>query len=84
MKKNQPNTVLKKICRALLLAGLIMVLIGLYYMVIKAGIPFQDAPPELQMRYERDMQTGGALVKYGFAVLVAGFAGRVVCRLRRH
>ena len=84
MKKNQPNTVLKKICRALLLAGLIMVLVGLYYMVIKAGIPFQDAPPELQMRYERDMQTGGALVKYGFVVLVIGAAGRVVARGEKH
>ena len=84
MKKNQPNTVLKKICQTLLLVGLIMVLVGLYYMVIKAGIPFQDAPPELQMRYEHDMQTGGALVKYGFVVLAIGAAGRVVARVRRH
>lgn len=84
MNSDRPTPVLKKIFLALLFAGLILVFIGLYYMVIKAGIPFQDAPPELQMRYERDMQIGGALVKYGFVVLVAGFAGRIVCRSRRH
>ena len=84
MQTNRPNAVPKIIFRALLLVGLILVFVGLYYMVIKAGLPFQDAPPELQMRYERDMQIGGALVKYGFVVLVIGAVGRVVCRLRKH
>ena len=33
---------------ALIIAGIIILLIGLYYLIIKAGIPYQDPPLDLQ------------------------------------
>ncbi len=50
-------------------AGSIVMLIGLYYSVIKAGIPYQDPTPELLAEYNRNMQTGETLCLIGFSII---------------
>lgn len=42
--KNRLTVFFMQICHAALLAGVIMLVIGLYHLVIKAGIPYQDPP----------------------------------------
>ncbi|MEY8522387.1 hypothetical protein AALA90_05115 [Lachnospiraceae bacterium 38-10] len=56
---------------AVLLAGLIILFIGAYYCVVKAGIPYQDAPQELQIQYAVNMGIGEVLVKKGFLIFVS-------------
>ena len=60
--------------QAMGLAGLIMQLIGLYYLVIKAGIPYQDPPPELQLRYAIHMGIGELLFRDGLLLFAAGLS----------
>jgi hypothetical protein len=69
---------LKIIFDAVVLAGIIILSIGLYYSIIKAGIPFQDPPLELQIQYAVNQGIGDELTKTGFAVLIAGLLGRVI------
>jgi len=69
--------VLKKISSSVLIAGLIILVIGLYYLVIKAGIPYQDPTPELQIQYTVNMKIGEILSGLGFCMsIVAG-----ICRI---
>lgn len=50
---------------ALIIAGIIILVIGFYYSVFKAGIPYQDATIELQIQYEIDYNIGNVLTKIG-------------------
>ena len=43
---------------AMLLAGCIVFAVGVYYEMIKAGIPYQDPPPALQIQYAVNMGIG--------------------------
>lgn len=55
----------RHICNSVILAGLIILFTGLYYVVIKAGIPYQDPPLELQIQYTVNMGIGEILTKIG-------------------
>ena len=68
---------LKTIFNSIILAGLIILLIGLYYDVIKAGIPYQDPPLELQIKYAVNMGIGDTLLKDGFLITVFGILLRI-------
>lgn len=57
---------IKKIFIGCLVISLIILAIGLYYMVIKAGIPYQDAPAELLLEYNTNMEIGEKLTIIGF------------------
>lgn len=69
---NTIKKVLNTICNSIFLAGVIILVIGLYYSVIKAGIPYQDPPLELQIQYAINMGIGEILLKYGFMITVLG------------
>lgn len=75
--KEKIRNVLHLITNSIILAGGIILFIGMYYAIIKAGIPYQDPPLELQIRYEINSQIGDILTKSGFIITVFG----VVCRL---
>ncbi|MCI8401845.1 MAG: hypothetical protein HFI38_07120 [Lachnospiraceae bacterium] len=66
----------KRLCQVMssaVLAGIILLLTGLYYCMIKAGIPYQDPPPELQIQYMVNMRIGEILLGKGFLLtLCAG------------
>lgn len=72
------NDIFCQIMNAVLLAGIIMFAIGLYYMVIKAGIPYQDAPLELQIKYAVNMGVGEMLIGKGFLTALCGGVVRLL------
>ena len=55
------KSVFYRISGAAVLAGVIIFVIGAYYEVIKAGIPYQDPPLELQIQYAVNLGIGDAL-----------------------
>lgn len=77
---------LYRLADAVLLAGAIVFLIGLYYWIVKAGIPYQDPPLELQIQYAVNETIGETLLANGFWVLLCGAALRVFLWLtgRKH
>lgn len=48
-----------------MLLGLLTFLVGVYFAVVKAGIPYQDPPLELYERYMKDLVLGETLIKVG-------------------
>lgn len=71
----------KSIIHAILLAGVIIFFTGVYYCVIKAGIPYQDPPLELQIQYAVNMGIGETLVKNGFLISVSAGIVRLLLKL---
>lgn len=69
---------IRGIINSVILAGVIIFIIGLYYWIIKAGIPYQDPPFELQIKYAVNMGIGDILVRNGFVIAVCGGILRVV------
>ena len=76
--KNKMKNLFHEISNAVLAAGLIILVIGLYYLVIKAGIPYQDPTVEMQIQYEIDYGIGSVLSKTGLILAVCGGIARVV------
>lgn len=70
--------VLKRLFTSILLAGILVLAAGLYYKVIKAGIPFQDPTLELQLQYLINMGIGDVLTKIGLCTTMAGSICRIV------
>ena len=77
MSKKFKNSICK-LCTSAILAGCIIFLMGVYYCVIKAGIPYQDPPLELQIQYAVNMGIGEQLVKNGFILIVGSGMIRVI------
>lgn len=77
MSKKFKNSICK-LCTSAILAGCIILMMGAYYCVIKAGIPYQDPPLELQIQYAVNMGIGEQLVKNGFILIVGGGMIRVI------
>ena len=57
---------------ALIIAGIIILLIGLYYLIIKAGIPYQDPPLDLRLQYAVNTRIGSILTGIGFKMVILG------------
>ena len=75
---------MKKLAQALFLAGLIVLLIGLYYAIVKAGIPYQDPPLELQIQYAVNMGIGDTLTRDGLLISAFGLiAWALLGRIQR-
>ena len=77
-KKNTLQMLIEEAVGAVLLSGAILFLIGLYYAMFKAGIPYQDPPLELQIKYEINMGIGSTLLKTGAPLILAGVIGLIV------
>ena len=73
--------VLKKIFTSLIISGAVILLIGLYYMIIKAGIPYQDPTVEMQIQYEINMGIGNVLSLTGFCMTLVAAIIRIVLGL---
>lgn len=80
MKKN-PRDVLCQACLTVLSAGIMILLIGLYYQIVKAGLPYQDPPLELQIQYAVNMGIGDLLVGKGFLIALLGGGARLLIGL---
>lgn len=77
---NKKIRLLKTVSLAFILAGVIILLIGVYYLVVKAGIPYQDPPLELQIKYAVNTGIGDELFKDGLIVTALGLLGRILSR----
>lgn len=64
-----------------MIAGMIILLVGLYYSIIKAGIPYQDPPLDLQIQYEVHARIGGVLTGIGLKIAVCSGIVRFVLSL---
>lgn len=80
-KKTKSVLYLRQTINAILLAGMIILFIGAYYWVIKAGIPYQDPTVELQIQYAINMGIGDILVKDGFLIFICGGIARLLYEL---
>ena len=49
---------IKSILNGVIISGMIIFVIGLYYLIIKAGIPYQDPTEELRIQYAINMGIG--------------------------
>ena len=79
--KEKTRNILCQMVNSVILAGVILLLIGLYYSIIKAGIPYQDPPLELQIQYEINTRSGEILTGSGFVIAVCGGVIRLLLRL---
>ena len=78
MKSEHSNTMIKKILDGFIIAGLMILMIGIYYLMIKAGIPYQDPTTELQIRYAINMGIGEELMKDGAVILAVAIVGKLI------
>ena len=69
--------VIKKALSSMIIAGVIILLTGLYYLFLKAGIPYQDPTPELQIQYTVNMEIGNTLTKIGSCMTAAAAIFRI-------
>lgn len=76
------NKYIRQVAGAVVLSGIILIFIGSYYCVVKAGIPYQDPPLELQIQYIIDMRIGEILLKKGLFMTICGGVVRLVLRWR--
>lgn len=74
---------LSMVWSAVLLAGAILLGIGLWFLLCKAGLPYQDPTPEMTIRYEAYRMSGETVSLWGGGSLAAGAVGRLLCRHKR-
>lgn len=68
MKKAQH--ILCSIINAFIISGIIIFIVGVYYLMIKAGIPYQDPPLDLLIQYEINAGIGNLLIGIGFKITI--------------
>lgn len=60
-----------------ILAGVIVFVVGLYYMMFKAGIPYQDPTPEMTLHWTAAWYAGEACMKTGAAIFGTAVIGSI-------
>ena len=73
MKKRFSNVV-----TAVILAGIILIIIGFYFSVVKGGIPYQDPTVEMQIRWQAYHLAGEYNMKTGVFLLLCGAILKIV------
>lgn len=68
---------------AVIMAGIIILITGLYYLMVKAGIPYQNPPLDLRIKYTVNMSIGETLSGIGFKTMLCGIIIRLVSKLMR-
>ncbi|MCR4753096.1 MAG: hypothetical protein K5837_01600 [Candidatus Saccharibacteria bacterium] len=75
----------KKLLESTAIAGAIIVFVGLYYILGKAGIPYQDPPLQLQIQYYTFIDVGETLLAVGFTTsLLCLFVLAILKRIEKH
>ncbi|WP_031552613.1 hypothetical protein [Oribacterium sp. FC2011] len=74
---NKVFNIIKSIMNGIIISGMIILVIGLYYLIIKAGIPYQDPTEELRIQYAINMGIGETLIVNGLLVFILGLIGRI-------
>ena len=66
---------------SIIISGILLFLLGTYYAMIKAGLPYQDPPLELQISYAIDSGIGKNLCELGAVVFGFGLISNIALRL---
>ena len=72
---NRAFNIIKSILNGVIISGIIIFMIGLYYLIIKAGSPYQNPTEELRIQYAINMGIGETLIGNGFLVFILGLIG---------
>lgn len=80
MKENMKGKV-NSLVWGILFAGVIIFLIGCYYAVLEAGLPYQDPTLEMQIEYAINMGIGKVLVRCGGLTFLVGLLFRIILSL---
>ena len=70
-----------KIANSIILSGIIILMIGIYYFLVKAGIPYQDPSTEMEIRYAVNSGIGEELIRTGSVLVILGGAARFLSGL---
>ncbi len=65
----------KKIFIVSFIIGCIFLVMGFYYLYIKAGIPYQDPTTEMIQEYNRNMRIGEVSILVGFCIEMINIFG---------
>jgi hypothetical protein len=72
---------MKKSAKYMTRIGLALVVIGFVYDVAFAGLPYQDAPADIQNEYVRNQQISLWVMRSGLIVVVIGAVMRIADRI---
>lgn len=79
---------MKKMCITVIVMGIVLLLAGMYFSVMKAGIPYQDPTPEMAEQYARDEWIGRVSFCCGLVASLIGVTGVIITavlkRRQRH
>jgi len=74
---------LRVITDALMLAGLIIIAISIYYSWFKAGLPYQDPTTAMTIQWNAWNMVGESCLKSGGICFIIGLVGRILCRTNK-
>ena len=63
---------LRRLGKGFIPAGFLILLGGFGHAVITAGVPYPDAPPDIQAAYQLSLDIGFAIALTGLVLLVGG------------
>ncbi len=69
---------MKKIATSVMLVGVVIFAIGMYFAFVKAGIPYQDPTVEMQIQYMVDMKVGDILSVTGLLMIIVATGIRLL------
>lgn len=69
---------LKALVHAILLSGVFVLILGLYFVGIKAGIPYQDPTTEMTIRWMAYQSAGEVCARFGISIFAFGLVGWLV------
>lgn len=72
---------MKSIINGVIISSIIFIIIGLYYLIIESGIPYQDAPMELLIKYEANQTVGEICLCFGIGLLIFWVILKVIVML---
>ena len=78
-KRKLTESTAKRMFLFLIGIGAVILIIGFYFLFIKAGLPYQDPTEEMQKRWLLYKNIGEKLMICGFVSLSSGIIGRILC-----
>lgn len=77
---NKVTKTIMTISNSIIIAGMMLLLYGLYYLITKGGVllPFHDAPEEVLKLYKVNVTIANTIIKLGFVTLLVGAAYQVI------
>lgn len=77
---NKKTKLFSNIINSIIIAGMMVLLYGLYYLLAKGGVllPFHDAPEEVLWIYEAHVGIAKSIIKLGLIIFIVGVAYQIL------